>query len=734
MKLEKFREVMRSVVGPDVEDTWVERFFSEVDISCSGQVRWQQLCSYLLLEFRERESLHPQSRSAGQTAADQTLLPQQVRLVAVSHPPPLRYISVSKGGQISVWSSGLHILKTLGLAGDPTEEVASTRRFRGWTSDAVYMGNVHTVAIATDCRDLHFINVSTGAVFQDAHLFGFRSVPTALCYWHDAQSPEQPSLLLMGDDKGGVHLLWFLNPSKGLFKSPSKTESGPQRIFFPEPITRVMFEPGTNVVMTSSESDNTSVVFMNVILKQEPYIWTFKQLMVTGGCDRAVRLWTRFITSRPVASLLGHRTAVLDGLGHFQPSVSEERRPAVPLPAAGSNPRTRKLPLPVATPPLTEQPLLAVACKDYLAVLSLSERRRGGGGWLTDEGREPGPNIQSGPPLSCALYNPTLRQVATGHEDSSVSLWDVETGRRRLQILNAHGEEGITCMALDSSHRRLITGVRNGTIKPVDTSEVTGLTCLHDNQFLTVGWSRRVAQYDVAAAKDLYVRADMSWKSSGVHKSDILAVSQCSPLGVIATGSYDGEVIIWRLETQGPEVEKPRRPGVIAGRLSLLLASLDRHTPMFYSPEQPGERVLSLSSDQPQNTILVSGDTTGWLQIWDISDYGLDVQHDESPVCERPPLLQRWRAHERALVSVDVFEVSGRLFVLQPRVMALLDCGQRREILWVSSDRRLCGISQSQRLIKGLRVTKWCSKVKYLDTPSGIEHHRRNAALKKLPK
>lgn len=30
MKLEKFREVMRSVVGPDVEDSWVERFFSEV--------------------------------------------------------------------------------------------------------------------------------------------------------------------------------------------------------------------------------------------------------------------------------------------------------------------------------------------------------------------------------------------------------------------------------------------------------------------------------------------------------------------------------------------------------------------------------------------------------------------------------------------------------------------------------------------------------------------------------
>lgn len=58
------------------------------------------------------------------------------------------------------------------LAGDPTEEVASRRRFRGWTTDAVCMGNVHKVVIATDCRDLHFVSVSTASVFEDVHLFG----------------------------------------------------------------------------------------------------------------------------------------------------------------------------------------------------------------------------------------------------------------------------------------------------------------------------------------------------------------------------------------------------------------------------------------------------------------------------------------------------------------------------------------------------------------------------------
>lgn len=90
---------------------------------------------------------------------------------------------------------------------------------------------------------------------------GFRSIPTALCYWYNVkvetyyyvskclllinnfrirsmfffslQCLEQPSLLLLGDEKGGVHLMWFLKPTKGLFKRPSKKESIPQRIFFP---------------------------------------------------------------------------------------------------------------------------------------------------------------------------------------------------------------------------------------------------------------------------------------------------------------------------------------------------------------------------------------------------------------------------------------------------------------------------------------------------------------------
>lgn len=54
------------------------------------------------------------------------------------------------------------------------------------------------------------------------------------------------------------------------------------------------------------------------------------------------------------------------------------------------------------------------------------------------------------------------------------------------------------------------------------------------------------------ALQDIYVQADMSWKSGQLHKDDILAVDYCPALGLLATGSFDGEMIIWNLRTQRP--------------------------------------------------------------------------------------------------------------------------------------------------------------------------------------
>ncbi|CAL8283631.1 unnamed protein product [Merluccius merluccius] len=495
MDLEEFQKALGSVIGPDVSDGYVERFFREVDIDGEGLVDWPRLCSFLLRLYAERErSSTPRDAMVNASPLIKHCLHNKqettVRVVAVPQPASHRYVSVSKGGRLIVWNSRLNILQNLGLSGDPAEEaVTRGSGFRGWTTDAVYMANVHKIAIATGCRDLRFINFCATSISEEVILFGFHNVPTALCYWYDKKSPEQRSLLLWGDDKGGVNLMWFLNPAKGLFENLCSEDDGPQRIYMPDlgghsslisyqhipdvhmaAINRVLFEPEADLIMTSSESEETSVVIMHASLRRDPYIWKIDQ--------------------------------------------------------------------------------------------------------------------------------------------------------------------------------------------------------------------------------DVYVRADMSWKSKGVHQSDILAVCSCLALGVVATASYDGEVIIWRVETQGPvqrlqrdtqtSVAPPvdrllflqhraadrqwRNRAVLVSSQggSLCFWSLAGHTQPhgeFYGPDRPGERVLSLGSNQLHNRILVSGDSAGCLQVWDISHYTLDIMQE--PVCERPPpLLHRWRAHQGALVCTEVLELHRELLIL----------------------------------------------------------------------
>lgn len=50
-----------------------------------------------------------------------------------------------------------------------------------------------------------------------------------------------------------------------------------------------MFAPDTKVIMTSSESDRTSVVFTKVTLTGEPTVWSVEQVRL-GDSDRLFNL------------------------------------------------------------------------------------------------------------------------------------------------------------------------------------------------------------------------------------------------------------------------------------------------------------------------------------------------------------------------------------------------------------------------------------------------------------
>ncbi|XP_067286401.1 cilia- and flagella-associated protein 337 isoform X4 [Pseudorasbora parva] len=758
MSFDEFFSSLKEVTGQDYQRSDVEELFNEMDISCDGRVGWQTFHNFLYQHYKHVIDTMQTCKTVpiSQPLIHHCTYNKQepiMRVLALNQSPSMRYVSVSKRGTLIVWNSHLNNIKPLEMCGDPFSKRQYRRRFQGWATDAVYMANVHKIAVATLSRGIHFFDVTTASGFEQVHLFGLSHAATALCYWYDTEAPGEKCVLMWGDDKGSVNLLWFLQPFKGLFEMPFTNQTGPFQIFMPdisahsalisyrhipkihsEPINKILYEPCDELIITSSESPASSVVIIDVNQKSEKYIWRIEKgvksfdfslslgLLVTAGVGPAVRLWNRFVTSRPTAVLHSHQTSVVDVVIHQAlGKIFSYSKDAVlniwdinsqqciktiqlkfPNIQACFSPEQGSFPLLLN---LTMDPVLLVTCREYLAVLRLTKSQK------TES------NNKSGL-YTCALYNPHLAQVITACADSTLTVWDVKTGIKMMEVRNAHGKEEVSCMALDVHQRRLISAATNGTIKvwnllnglnlhkleTVSNTKVTGIICHHDDQLLATGWSRQITQYNIAFSKDIYVKTDLTWKSGPQHREDILSMDHCLGLGLLATGSYDGVIIIWTLALQKPitQLQRSQQEKVVlpVHRLlflqkraqqshlrsgAVLLSSQagsvcwwsiygPRHNHgQFYVPDEFDESVMGLSTDQ-ENTLLVTGDSTGSIKVWDISQYALSPGDIESAK-ELPPLLHSWRGHERAIVSSEVLVYESQLFVLSTSV-------DRRACLW----------------------------------------------------
>nr|XP_005283176.2 WD repeat-containing protein on Y chromosome-like isoform X1 [Chrysemys picta bellii] len=748
LTLQEFHRALSELTGSESWNNQSELLFNKVDTSCDGLIDWNKFCAYLLLYYKERDHMKTKKeiflgREPLIRHSVQNKLAPTTRILAISSPPPLWFVSVSKGGVLTTWDSALHIQKTYEIAPDSKGSQAEKRRLKSWTTDATYMANVHKIAVATTCRDIHFFDVSTANLVEEFHLFALKNVPTSLYYWYNAKSLGSRSLLLWGDDHGGVHLLWLLHPHLGVFEKPFTDQSGPQRVFLQEikehgkllqyqtipevheeAVSQIQYVAEGELIITSSGSPKTSVVIMDILRKRKVYTWKIKKgvkcfdyckslsLLVTGGVDHAVQLWNQYVPSWPVATFQGHCTTILavaihEPRGHVF-SYSKDSVLKVWDIFSQACLQTLALQFPCVQPEQTleqgnfpflliqQSPhLLLISCADYIGLLKLAHVSPEEEMLATHDA-----------PLCGALYNTFFHQVVTGGDDATVAVWDVETGAKRLLINNAHGKEEITCMALDNSQHRLITAARNGTIKVwhiqtghnlhqlevVEEAEVTGLVALRDQSLLTVGWNQKIVLYDFCEPEALYVTAHPSWKGGQLHKEDILTVDYCPSLGLLASASFDGEIIMWDVESQSvylylrqaqPERSHPPVDKLLflqhrsldgVSKDSAILVSSDagnlrwwsvlaeqREFGFYYAPAKEDASVTGLSANQ-MNSVLVSGDTCGFIQVWDISDYGLSPRTQGS--LEKPPLLCSWRAHNSTVVSVEHFMFGSDSFIL----------------------------------------------------------------------
>ncbi|ESO83976.1 hypothetical protein LOTGIDRAFT_108617 [Lottia gigantea] len=413
-------------------------------------------------------------------------------------------------------------------------------------------------------------------------------VPYCLDYWYDQRNSSRSSLLIFGLDNGDISLLKFKKPATQLFETTFLSEGGAQKIFMqdlpqhskwmthkvlpkihPEMIRQVRYLPDNDAIISSSGSSRSAVVIADGV---ECFDHNRNlNILVTGSMDHYIRVWNPYVTSKPTAILSGHSTGVIGVVIHesFAQVFSYSKDAVIkvwdvkeqtcvqtivlkfPSSIHGRMPEHGQFPIHLQPTPHNS---LLVTCNDYIGMMKLGK------------GAEP----QSVMPLThdtqlcCAIYNQFFKQVVTGCDSSCIAVWDIETGNKAVVFSNAHGEEEITTMVFDDNWRRLITGARNGSIKvwnfqnghnlhkleAAADAEVTGILPILDKRvIMAVGWSQQITVYDDSDQDNMYIPASNDWKGGQIHKEDILAIDKCSP-SFIATGSFDGEIIIWDIETE----------------------------------------------------------------------------------------------------------------------------------------------------------------------------------------
>ncbi|EFB26474.1 hypothetical protein PANDA_002726, partial [Ailuropoda melanoleuca] len=438
-----------------------------------------------------------------------------------------------------------------------------------------------------------------------------------------------------------------------------------------------------------------------------------KNLLLTGGMDRIIRIWNPYLPGKPTGMLKSHMAPVI----YIHVSAEDNKIFSMStdntikiwdletdscLFTASSKASGIKGEF-AACLYLPHSGALCVAT-DTIALLHLRLRSP----------PEPYLVVSHQEPVVCCRYNPAFRQVVSCSEASVVKVWDFETGRLLSGFIGAHGSAGITCLTFDTSGRRLITGGRDGCLKiwsynnghclhtlkhgkslptkDEKQNEVCDCTYLEVNQnkcIIAVGWDRRINVYfDTPCDFHHFWKPQPHWQDdlNHGHKEDILCVAQCPPF-LLATSSYDGEVIIWnvisghiycKLNTPSPSDGAEDRKGpdwsvsclaflkTRAAKFESEAASLIANGPrgsvtfwrLFggacpianFTPSRDKAQVSSIAVTAGDVLAYVA-DQEGFVHVYDIKEYGL-----RGPELQPPKNVTFWRAHVSVVTSLELIE------------------------------------------------------------------------------
>ncbi|KFO22533.1 WD repeat-containing protein 49 [Fukomys damarensis] len=520
---------MAEIVGRGTQEEY-GKLFDKVDVAQDGFINWDKLTSFILLSLYEKDE---------QTKA--TVVPRwkDLEFLQGKHKDTIqkviflksssRYITISKEGLLGIWGENLKLQETLPITSD------ATKLKHLWVTSLVSLENANKIAVAFTSKEICFYDLLSKEFPCQYKLQGLKGTPICMDYWYNHLDANE-SVLSFGDITGKVQAVAFTAALISLFERPvtaCEDEEATMTISWEELLSgchrcchvlehklhrgdwvrQVMYNASLDAII-SSTTNNTNAVVLAWREKSKKHLkmtsFNIAQgihgfdyhsqlnLIATAGINNKVCLWNPYVVSKPVGVLWGHSASVI-------------------------------------------------------AVQFFAERKQ--------------------------LFSFSIDKIISSDAGSTVSFWMINTGQKIKQFTGCHGNAEISTMVLDANETRLLTGSTDGTVKiwdfngychhtlnvgqdgAVDISQILVLK----KTILVTGWERydmlhvKLAKFHILFTRvitvfrpqnfDQFFIQSEEWKGGIQHQDDILCAAFLPPQ-TLATGSYDGEIILWNNSTE----------------------------------------------------------------------------------------------------------------------------------------------------------------------------------------
>ncbi|KAK6297094.1 hypothetical protein J4Q44_G00332360 [Coregonus suidteri] len=745
----------------NINNAQIQELFMKIDYSGQGRIEWDEFCTYMQLEYTEKEE------SAWRSKQVAFSLPATVRALCHGEPvlrihstPDGTIVTVCEDGAVYYWSPELNLKRSKSVF----HERPVSRKPK-WATDFITMPQYNKLIIGTGDREIQLYELSSLEPY--CQISALETVPLRLDYCYTG--PDECSILY-GDSQGCVNIILITSVGETLrmWKKLPKIENVPNigidnAVLSPNVtyirwkvhqdwVTKVKYFPDICAIVSTSNHEASSLVIGCVLpstnIEQQMReirevcrdgkarralsnnngspqprapcdqtvfpvykgVMTFdlsKQhnLLVTGGMDRVLRLWNTYVPGKPTGVLNGHSAPIF----YLFISSEENRIFSVSMDNTAkiwdiqdqsclitAHPKASLIRGDTSACLYSPSTKALYIAADSLALLSLRTRPQPQGHLI----------VSHKEPVLCCGYSHEFRQVVSCTEGSVVKVWDFDTGSQVFEFGGAHGQSAITCMTFDPKGRRLVTGGRDGFLKiwnfnngqclkilkkDGESNEVCDCTYLtvHRNTYvMSVGWDRRIDIYSDSPDEPHHIQKPQpSWQDDlrRGHIEDILCVAQCPP-SLLATSSYDGEVIVWNLvsghiqcrfasplqpdccHAQGMDTSVPSiiflRSRALHAEFSsaaCLLSSGPTGCINFWNVLNGGKFLANFEASRFQqlitklavtkeDTSLYAADQLGYVYVYAIKTYALGSE-------KTPPRAENyWRAHTGSITGLQIVD------------------------------------------------------------------------------